>query len=93
MEKFEDWINSIRDSTRAMMTLYDQIGEVENRAKAQILEVDKFYSATSMEIFKNNSIEELVNIETIVQQFKSSFEGVKDHIDISRIFKMEDILN
>ena len=54
MDKVEDWIDLIKDSTRVMMTLYDQIKEVENIAKAQILEVDKFYSATSMEIFIDN---------------------------------------
>ena len=51
IDKVEDWIDSIKDSTRAMMTLYDQIKEVENRAKTQILEADKFYCATSMEFF------------------------------------------
>ena len=49
------------------MTLYDQIKEAENRARAQIFEADKLYSATSMEIFINNSMEELVSIETIIQ--------------------------
>ena len=73
IDKVEDWIDSIKDSFRAMMTLYDQIKEVENRAKAQILEVDKFYSAASMEIFTDNSMDELASIETIVQHLKSSF--------------------
>ena len=66
IDKVEDWTNSIKDSTRAMMTLYDQIKEVENRAKAQILEADKFYSAASMEIFTDNFIEDLVSIEIVV---------------------------
>ena len=64
------------------MTMYDKIKEVQDRAKAQILEEDKFYSAASMEIFADDSREELVSIKAIVQQFKSSFEGVRDHTDI-----------
>ena len=75
------------------MTLYDQIKEVKDRAKAQNLKADKLYSAASMEIFIDNSIHELLSIETIVQQSESSFEGVKDHTNIQRIFKIEDILN
>ena len=75
-----------------MMTLYDQIKEVENRAKAQILEADKFYCVATMEIFKDYSMDEVERIETIVYKFKSSFEGVRDHIDIQKIFKIEDIL-
>ena len=63
--KVEDCIDLIKDSTRAMMTLYDQIKEVENIAKAQILEVDKFYSVASMEIIIDNSMDELASIETI----------------------------
>ena len=82
IDQVEDWIDLIKDETRAMMTLYDQIKEVENRARAQILEADKLYSAASMEIFTNNSMEELVNVETIIQKFRSSFKGVRDHVDI-----------
>ena len=48
------------------MTLYDQINEVENRDKAQILEADKLYSAANMEIFIDNSMDELVSTETII---------------------------
>ena len=80
IDKVEDWIDSIRDSTSVMMTLYDQIQEVENRAKAQILEVDKFYSVDSMDIFIVNLMEELASTDTLVQYFKSSFEGLKDHM-------------
>ena len=66
IDQVEDWIDSIKEGTRAMMTLYDQIKEVENRARAQILEADKLYSAASMETFTDNSMEELVSIETII---------------------------
>ena len=66
IDQVEDWVDTIKDGTRAMMTLYDQIKKVENRAKAQILEVDKLYSATGMEIFTDKSMEELVSIETII---------------------------
>ena len=48
------------------MTLYDQIKEVENRAKVQILEANKLYSVASMKIFIDNSMEELVSIETVI---------------------------
>ena len=51
IDKVEDWIDLIKDSIRVIMTLYDQIKEVERKAKAQILEADKFYSAASMEFF------------------------------------------
>ena len=37
IDKVEDQIDLLKDGTRAMMTLYDQITEVESRAKAQIL--------------------------------------------------------
>ena len=65
-----------------MMTLYDQIKEVENRARDQIIEEDKLYSVASMEIFTDNFMDELVSIEAVVQQFRSSFEGVRDHTDL-----------
>ena len=47
----------------------------------------------SMEIFTDNSMDELVSIEAVVQQFRSSFKGVRDHTDLWRIFGLEDILN
>ena len=46
-----------------------------------------------MEIFIDNSMDELVSIEAMVQQFRSSFEGVRDHTDLQWIFGLEDILN
>ena len=80
-------MDTIEDGNKVMLALYDNTQEIQVRAKAQILEVDKFYSATSMEIFTDNSMDELASIETIVQYFKSSFEGVRDHKDIHTIFK------
>ena len=47
------------------MTMYDNIKEVQERAKAQILEADKFYSAASMQIFVDDSKEEVISIEVI----------------------------
>ena len=88
----EDWIDSIKDINRVVMTMYDNIKEIQGIAKAQILEEDKFYSATNMEIFIDDSREEPTSIEVVVQQFKSSFEGVRDDTDIQRIFNVEDIL-
>jgi hypothetical protein len=38
-----------------MMSLYDNIQQVKNRAKAQILEADRCYSAAIMEIFTDDS--------------------------------------
>ena len=67
INEVEDWIDLVKDVTRAMMTLYDQIKEVANRARAQILEADKLYSVASMEIFTKNFMEELVSIETVIQ--------------------------
>ena len=67
IDQVEDWIDLIKDGTRAMMSLYDQIKEVENRARAQILEADKMYSAASMGIFTDNSMEELVSVEIVIQ--------------------------
>ena len=67
IDKVEDWIDLIKDCTRSMMTLYDQIKEVENRARDQIMEADKLYSAASMDIFTDNSMDELVSIEAVVQ--------------------------
>ena len=93
IDQVEDWVDSIKDGTKAMMTMYDQIKQVENRAKDQIMEADKLYSAASMEIFTDNSIDELVSIEAVVQQFRSSLKGVRDHTDLKWIFKLEDILN
>ena len=93
IDQVEDSVDLIKDGTKSMMTLYDQIKEVEKRAKDQIMEADKLYSAASMEIFTDNSMDELVIIEVVVQQFRSSFEGVRDHIDLQRIFRLEDILN
>lgn len=49
-----------------MLSLYDDIHQVQNRDKAQVLEEDKYYNTTSMEIFTNDSREELESIETIV---------------------------
>ena len=46
------------------------------------MEADKLYSAASMEIFTNNFVEELVSVEIVIQQFNSSFKGVRDPIDI-----------
>ena len=74
------------------MSLYDNIQEIQDRAKAQILEANKFYNATSMEIFNDGSREELASAEVVMQQFDASFDGVKDDIDIRRIFNMEEIL-
>ena len=64
------------------MTMYYNIKEVQGRAKAQILEVDKFYIASNMEIFIYDSREEILSIEVVVLKFKSSFQGVRDDIDI-----------
>ena len=93
IDQVEDWVDSIKEGTKAMMTLYDQIKEVENRARAQILEVDKLYSVASMDIFTDNSMDELESTETIVHQFISSIEEVRDHTNIQKIFKIEEILN
>ena len=65
IDKVKDWIDSIKESTRVIVALYDKIKEVENRIKAQILEVDKFYSVASMELFTNYSMDELESIETV----------------------------
>ena len=67
--------------------MYDKIKEVQERAKAQILEVDRFYSMASMDIFADYLREELTSIEAIFQKIKSSFEGVRNDIYIQIIFK------
>ena len=92
LDKIEDQMDNIKDVYKVMLALYGNIQEIQVRAKAQILEADKQYSAASMEIFTNNFIDELTCVEVVIQQFKASFEGVKDDIDIQRIFKMEEIL-
>ena len=66
INQVEDWVDSIKDGTKAMMTLYDQIKEVENKARDQIMEADKLYSSASMEIFTDSSMEELASIEIVV---------------------------
>ena len=82
IDQVEDLVDLIKDGTKSMMTLYDQIKEVENRARGQIMEADKLHSVASMDISINNSMDELVSIESLVQQFWSSFEGVRDHTDL-----------
>ena len=42
IDQVEDSMDLIKDGTKSMMTLYDQIKEVENRAKDQIMEADKY---------------------------------------------------
>ena len=66
INQVEDWVDLIKDRTKSMMTLYDQIKEVENRAKDQIMEADKLYCVAGMDIFTNNSMDELVSIEAVV---------------------------
>ena len=63
INQVEDSVDLIKDGTKSMMTLYDQIREVENRARDQIMEANKLNSAASIEIFIDNSMDELVNIE------------------------------
>ena len=66
IDRIGDWIDSIRDSNRVTMTMYDNIKEVQGRSKAQILEVDKYCSVASMETFIDDSKKELTSIEVMV---------------------------
>ena len=92
LDKMEDQIENIEKGNEVMLALYRGIQWIQDRAKAQVLEADKYYNAASMEIFNNDSREELGSLEVVVQQFRASFERVKDGIDIQQIFKMEEVL-
>ena len=75
-------IENIEEGNKVMLSLYDNIQQIQDRAKAQVLEVDKYYSAASMGIFTNDYRDKMESTEVVIQQFKSFFEGVKDDIDI-----------
>ena len=85
----EDWIQNIEEGHKVMLSMYKDIQQIQDRAKAQFLEVNKYYSTTSMEISSNDSRDELESLEVMVQQFRASFQGVRDDIYIHKIFRME----
>ena len=66
LENIENMMDNIEDGNKVMFSLYGDIYEIQVRAKAQILEVDKFYSVANMEIFIDNSMDELASTKTLV---------------------------
>ena len=58
LDKIDDWIDNMKNSNKVMLSLWGNIQQIQGRANAQILEVDKYYSIASMEIFIDDSQDE-----------------------------------
>ena len=67
LDKIQDWMDSIEDGNKEMLALYGNIQEIWGRAKAQILEVDKYYSMASMKIFIDDSKDEFTSAKFVIQ--------------------------
>ena len=73
-------MDSVEEGNKVMLTLYDHILEIQDRAKSQIFEIGNYYRKAGMGIFNDDSIEELASATVVIHQFKVSFEGDKDDI-------------
>lgn len=60
--------------------------------QAQILEVDNYYSAISLEIFDDDSRTHLRSMEVVVQRFKVILEVVPFENNVWHIFKVKETL-
>lgn len=75
LDKINDWVESIQAGNKVILSQYDDIQEMQTRVWTHIFEADNYYNATNLEIFKNDSKDQLSTTETVVQQFKASFEA------------------
>ena len=61
LDTMEGWIENIEEGNKVMLSLYGKIQQTQDRAKAQFLEANKYYSVASIEIYSDDSKDELAS--------------------------------
>ena len=59
LDETNGWIDNIQEGNKVISALYEDIEEMKNWDKTQILEVDRYYSMANMKFFFDDSREKL----------------------------------
>jgi hypothetical protein len=62
------------------------------KALKQVLEVDKYYSATNLKLFRDDLKTQLASVKIVVQQYHTLFEMISSKDDVRCIFKTKEAL-
>ena len=92
LDMINDWIEKIVESNKVMETLHEEIDRLKDQAREWILEAEKLYSDTCLDIFEDEEWEKLLPIEVVVENFKKTFEEASSDEDIWQAFKTEEAL-
>lgn len=75
-----------------MEGLHEKIQYLKDKAQEQFLEVERYYNAACLEIFEDESKTKIFAVQSVVQQFKGTFEKTLLEDDIRQAFKIEEAL-
>ena len=67
LDKIDDWIEKIEDGNKLMETLHMKILKLKDQTQEKILEVERHYSDTCLDIFEDDSKEKLIPVEVVVE--------------------------
>lgn len=65
--KLNDWIKKISASNKIMADLHEEIQRVKDKSQEQFLEAKRYYNATSLEIFEDESKTNIFAMLSVLQ--------------------------
>ena len=92
LDKLSDWIEKILIGNKVMEGLHEEIQWIKDKTQEQFLEMERYYNATCLEIFEDESKTKIFAMQSVVQQFRGIFEDASSDDDISQAFKTEEVL-
>ena len=92
LDKIDGWIEKIVDGNKVMVTLHVDIHKLKDQTQEKILEAKRHYSDAFLDIFEDDSRDELMTIQVVVEQFQNTFEEASTNEYIRQTFKKEEAL-
>ena len=75
-----------------METLHEEIHQLKDQAREQILGIEKLYSDACLDIFEDEEWEKLFPVEVVVENFKRTLEEASSDEDIWQAFRTKEAL-
>lgn len=67
LDKLDDWIEKISPGNKVMEGLHEDIQRLRDQTQEQILEAERYYNATCLEIFEDELKTKLNIAQSVVQ--------------------------
>ena len=82
LDNIDDWIENIMNINKVMESLHTEIHKLKDQAHEVILDAEKHYSDACLDIYEDNTWENLILVGIVVEKFWKTFDEVYNDEDI-----------